>query len=343
MVVHNPTTTPLMIRRFSYPLLLLLGGALTALATSQEIISRHLDATAGGKLVVDVDFGTVEVTGSGTDSKSVTIKAQRIVEIMDKVREKEFVAAAPITITQENNVITVRARSDREWTWNDDHKRMEARYTVQVPNNFTADLHTGGGAINVTDLTGKVQANTAGGRLNFNRVHGSTDGKTSGGAVSLIDCDGALKIETAGGKIIARGGKGTLDAETAGGHMAIRNFAGQVDIASNGGQLILNQITGPITAKTGGGQINATLSTATDVKLETNAGAISVAIPSNAGFDVDAQSGIGGVSTDLPVSGDRNSRQALIGALNGGGKKLFLRTGAGHISINSASGERASR
>ena len=331
-----------MIRRFIFPLFVLVGGALSAFATSQEIIQRHLDTTPGGKLVVDVDFGTVEVTGGG-DDKTLAINARRFVDIADKAREKEFVEASPITISNENNVITIRARSNRQWRWHDTHTRMEAHYSVQVPKNFNADLHTGGGAIEVTEMTGELHANTAGGQLRFARVHGPTDAETSGGAVRLTDCEGALKIHSSGGKIESAGGKGSLDAKTAGGQIAVRDFAGRVDVETSGGQLNLSDIAGPLTATTAGGGVNATLSSVTDVKLETSAGPITVAVPANGGFTVDAQSSIGGVKTDLPVNAERNSRERLVGSLNGGGKQLFLRSGAGSISIKATSGERAAR
>ncbi|HJT80208.1 MAG TPA: DUF4097 family beta strand repeat-containing protein [Chthoniobacterales bacterium] len=331
-----------MIPRLSFLISLLISSAITALATSEEIVQRHLDASPGGKLIVDVDFGTVEVSG-GPGDKTVAVNIRRTVEISDKAKEKEFVAAAPITVSQENNVITVRARSNRHWEWNDRHTRMEARYSIQVPRSFNADLHTGGGAIQVSDVSGKVEANTGGGKLKFSRVDGSTDAKTSGGAVSLTDCDGAIQIQSSGGRIVANGGKGSLDAQTSGGQISVRNFAGQVDLVSNGGQLILNEITGPISARTGGGQINATVSAATDIKLETGAGAITVGIPANGGFNVDARSEIGGVTTDLPVNEGRHDRDTLTGSINGGGKALFLRTSAGSINIKAAATERASR
>jgi DUF4097 and DUF4098 domain-containing protein YvlB len=331
-----------MIPRLSLLISLLIGGAFTAMASSEEIIQRHFNAAPGGKVVVDVDFGSVEIKGTG-DEKTMAVDAKRSVDIPNKAKEKEFLATAPITISQENNVITVRARSNRKWEWNDSHTRMDARYVVQVPKSFNADLHTGGGAIQVTDISGNIKVNTAGGKLKFTRVHGSTDGRTSGGAVSLTDCEGEIKIESAGGKIVASGGKGSLDAQTAGGQMAIRDFAGRVDIESSGGQLILNQIAGPISARTAGGQINANISAPTDIKLETAAGAITVGIPTSGGFNVDAQSGIGDITTDLPVNGGRKDRDTLTGSIYGGGKSLFLRTSAGSIRLKGAETERASR
>ena len=125
--------------------------------------------------------------------------------------------------------------------------------------------------------------------------------------------------------------------------MSIRDFAGRVEIASDGGQLILNRITGPVSARTRGGQINATFSTVTDIKLETGAGGITLGIPANGGFNIDAQSQVGEVTTDLPVNAGRKDRDTLTGSINGGGKALFLRTSAGSIHIKAAVNETASR
>src|SRR3954464_6672945 len=147
-VAHNRAAYPLMIPRFSLFLLLFIGAAFTALARSEEIIQRHLDASPGGKLIIDVDFGNVEVTGA-TDDKIIGINARRTVEIGDKAREKEFVEAAPITISQDNNVITIKARSNRQWNWHNNDAQMDARYSVQLPKNFNVDLRTGGGTIEV--------------------------------------------------------------------------------------------------------------------------------------------------------------------------------------------------
>jgi DUF4097 and DUF4098 domain-containing protein YvlB len=125
--------------------------------------------------------------------------------------------------------------------------------------------------------------------------------------------------------------------------MIVRKFDGRVDIASNGGQLRLADVAGPLNATTLAGQINAQLSSAADVKLETSSGAITVTLPENAGFDLDAKSAIGAVTTDFPIAAERKDRDLLIGRINGGGKPLFLRTGAGSIHIKGSGAERASR
>src|SRR5256886_10241321 len=74
---------------------LLFALAFTASA-AEENLSQQIDATPGGKLVIDVDFGTIDV-GAGGDGK-VVLEAHRMVEFGNEAKEKEYLAAAPITV-----------------------------------------------------------------------------------------------------------------------------------------------------------------------------------------------------------------------------------------------------
>src|ERR1044072_2455460 len=94
--------------RSSFLILIL---AVTASAASEENINQQIDATPGGKLVVDVDFGSVDVT-AGADDK-VGLEAQRKVDFHDEAREKEYLSGTPVTITKQDNVVTVRSRSSK--------------------------------------------------------------------------------------------------------------------------------------------------------------------------------------------------------------------------------------
>ena len=99
--------------------------SLSASVASEENISQQIDVASGGKLIVDVDFGTVQV-GAGADGK-VALEGHRVVEFGNETKEKEYLAGAPITVTKEGNVVTVRSRRKESWiNWNFGHSRMDA-------------------------------------------------------------------------------------------------------------------------------------------------------------------------------------------------------------------------
>jgi hypothetical protein len=203
--------------------------ALTASAASEEHISQQVDATPGGKLVVDVDFGTIDVT-TGADNK-VALEAHRKIDFGDEAREKEYFSATPVTITKDGNVITVRARGSKQETWwNFGHSETHGHYTIHVPKKFESDLRTDGGDVSVGEITGSTTVKTSGGKLALKHLEGTLSANTSGGSIEVEDCRGPIKIETSGGDITVTEGTGTLDAKTSGGRIEVRNFSGDTEV-----------------------------------------------------------------------------------------------------------------
>ncbi|MEY2562849.1 MAG: hypothetical protein QOH88_1042 [Verrucomicrobiota bacterium] len=326
-------------------LLLLLIAASTASALSEENVSQTLDGAPGGRLIVDVDFGTIDVS-AGPDDK-VTVAAHRKIDSDNEAQEKEYLASAPVTISKEGNNVTIRARrqnKDHNLNWSG-RCNMDARYKVQVPKSFNSELRTGGGTIMVAELTGTMSADTSGGKLKFTHLKGPAGATTSGGSIELIGCDGPLKVDTSGGRIEAQDGSGSLEARTSGGSIVVRNFGGDTRVETSGGRLTFENINGKIFGRSSGGSITAKLKSPVpgDVNLETSAGSIDVMVPPDAGLDVEAEASSGRVTSELPFVGTRTDRDSMKGKINGGGKSLVLRSGAGSISIKPSSSEVAAR
>jgi hypothetical protein len=310
-------------------------------SAAEERLHETRPAKPGGKLQVDVEFGSITVIAG--DNEKVVIDAYRKVEGASKEKDEAYLAAAPITVTTEGDKIIVRAIRRHEslgrqlWdmmgNWH-----SEGRYNISVPANFQTDLDTSGGSISVTGLIGTVKADTSGGHLTFERIHGDIHADTSGGSITTRASEGAIDLDTSGGHIEVTDSRGTLRADTSGGNVTVLNFAGPAKIDSSGGKLRLANIGGKLHAETSGGAISAILPSPVpdDIHLETSAGAITVLTPSNAALTVDAETSSGHVRSDLPLSSTQADDDSLKGKINGGGKKLVLRSGAGAIEIVSA-------
>ena len=317
-------------------ILLLVIAAATASALSEENFNQQLDGAPGGKIIVDVDFGTIDVS-AGADNK-VVVEAHRKIDSNNEAQEKEYLAAVPVTVSKDGNTVTIRAN----WSG---RCNMDARYTVHVPRNSDSELRTGGGTIIGTELTGTMSADTSGGKLKFTHLRGPTGATTSGGSIELNGCEGAVKVDTSGGRIESIDGSGSLEAHTSGGSIIVRNFGGDTKVETSGGRLSFENINGKITGRSSGGSITARLRSPVpgDVNLETSAGSIEVTVPPDAGLDVEAEASSGRVTSELPFVGIRTDREQLKGKINGGGKSLVLRSGAGSISIKPASAGVAAR
>ncbi|MEO6871958.1 MAG: DUF4097 family beta strand repeat-containing protein [Chthoniobacterales bacterium] len=320
--------------------------ALTAAAATDENINETRAAKQGGTVVVDVDFGSIDLAPG--DADKVLIQAHRKVEAFSKEKEEQYLKAEPIRITTEGDKVIVRATRKHDslgsqlWSMFARHS-TEAQYTIRVPANFNADLDTSGGDISASGLTGSVKVDTSGGDLTFQKIHGEIKADTSGGNIKVSACDGRTDLDTSGGHIEVTDGRGNLDADTSGGNITVMNLAGNAKVESSGGKLRLANVSGKLHAETSGGAISAILpATVTDdVHLETSAGAITVMTPPNAGLTIDAETSSGGVHSELPITNMRSDDDSLKGNINGGGKKLTLRSGGGAIEIVSAAKETA--
>src|SRR5256885_4285333 len=137
---------------------LALAVACTGSAQTEDHLQKTFTVSPGGKLVVDVNVGSIDVTAS--DRKDVSIEVFRKVTARGlgggEEREKAELKNNEVTFTQEGKNITVHAErlkgSERENNMN-----MNFRYIILVPAKFDADLKTSGGSIKVADLTGELK------------------------------------------------------------------------------------------------------------------------------------------------------------------------------------------
>ena len=320
---------------------LLVVSALTAIASTEENIHETRDAKPGGKLVVDVEFGSIEVVPG--DSDKVVIDAHRKIDSSSKAKEEEYFRNVPIRITTEGDKVIVRAvykdKSFGAQFWHFvGRNRTEGRYAIKVPTSFSVDLDTAGGSVSTHGLTGEIKMDTSGGDINVGQIHGDVHADTSGGNIIANACDGNVVLDTSGGRIEATGGTGKLSADTSGGNVTVLNRVGDTKVESSGGKLRLGNISGKLHAETSGGSVSAILPSpvAGDIHLETSGGSITVLTPSNAALTIDAETSAGSVHSDLPIARTSSDDDTLKGTINGGGTKLVLRSSAGSIEIVSA-------
>jgi DUF4097 and DUF4098 domain-containing protein YvlB len=324
--------------------LFVLFVSVSAAVASEENISQQVDVAAGGKLIVDVDFGSIQ--GAAAADGKVSLDAHRLVEFGNETKEKEYLAAAPITFAKEGNVVTVRSRRKESWmNWHFGFSRMDASYILHVPKKFDLDLHTSGGEIAAIDVSGDLKAHTSGGKLQFANLEGALTASTSGGSIEVEGCRCPTEIKTSGGSISVVNGTGVLHARTSGGRIEVHNLSGDADVETSGGSLVLEKIRGKLVGRTSGGSIHTSIpgEVAGDVQLKTSAGRIELSVPENAGIDIDARTSGGRVSCDLPLTESDSRREHLRGKLNGGGKSVILETSAGSIRLKSASSQIAER
>lgn len=278
-------------------MILLLVGCVAAWAETEERINKSLTVEPGGKLVLDVDFGSVEIAAA--KKPEVTVEVFRKVKMAGKEDEEAFLKERPVTISQDGKTVSIQSRAATRRNWRGS-RRTEGKYTISVPEGFEADVKTSGGNVSIVDLRGDVLAKTSGGSMRFTNLRGELEGRTSGGNIRVADCTGPLRLHTSGGAIDIQNASAKVDATTSGGNVTA-HLAKEI---------------------------------ADEVVLKTSGGNVTLRVTEKSAFDLDASTSGGSVSSDLPVQTEgKPKRTHLKGPVNGGGKAVVLKTSGGNVQV----------
>ena len=192
----------------------------------------------------------------------------------------------------------------------------EARVRVRVPREYSLELRTTGGGIEIEAVRGSVDARTSGGSIALDGASGDVELRTSGCEIRVADLHGKTELRTSGGPINARNVQGRIEAFTSGGPIRLAEIAGEAE------------------ARTSGGDISVRFAAPPAGELRTSGGSIDVVIPPGTGAELDARTSGGRVEIDgaLSLAGERDSTRAQ-GKLGPGGQRLELQTSGGNIEI----------
>jgi hypothetical protein len=198
---------------------------------------------------------------------------------------------------------------------------------IRVENaGAEARLDTAGGDIFVHQAGGPVQASTGGGNIRVESARSTVAARTAGGLIQVQQADGPVTAESSGGAIQVNSANG-VRCESAGGAIRLRNVAGAVHAFANSGSILAELVSGHSLA---------------DSVLSTNAGDITVLIPSNLALTVQAvneSGGSGRINSDFPQVRPRAGGfpgagpMVAEGALNGGGPMLRVNVTGGTIYL----------
>jgi hypothetical protein len=296
--------------------------------------------------------GNITVIGENTPAPRVEIYAQRnnwrSTVTKEEIRER-IESDYEINVSFSGGKITATSRHLKK-TWDND-KSLNISFKIFVPQNVITDLHTSGGNISLSNLTGKQDFRTSGGNLSLTNLSGDVKGRTSGGNISVKDSKENLDLETSGGsinaenssgniRIITSGGnidmsdlKGTVRASTSGGSVYGENVSADLTTETSGGNIRLRDMSGSITAYTSAGNLDVSMRTVTkSIKLGNSAGSINLQLPKTAKMDLI----LTGDEINAPAlagfSG-KQDRRRIEGSLNGGGASVKANSTSGNIHL----------
>lgn len=279
----------------------LLWGLAAHSARAGDEMRESVRVTPGGQLSLEIDGGAVEVETHHETEVDVYARADG--------------GSGSMRFELSSDGVDARLTGRRSG-WLGGLLGGSVRVRVRVPEEFSIDLHTGGGRVEIEGVRGRVSAHTSGGDIELEGAVGGARLVTSGGDVGAEKVEGDVYIRTSGGDIQAEEIAGSVDAETSGGNVSV------VDV------------TGPVDVHTSGGRIELRFSGRAEGRAETSGGSIKAEIPSGVGIDLEAHTSGGRIRLDDEFAADGHvSRDDVKARLNGGGPRLSLRTSGGNVTV----------
>lgn len=313
-----------------------LSVPLHAADATKDVIEKSFTLSGTGKLVSNVDAGSITVTGG--DSKNVVVKVTREAENANASEAAKLFKDYEVILTQDGNTIRADGKAPRNTSWGWNKPRLKVKFEIVVPRKTDAEIGVGGGSAKVEDLTGTITTKAAGGSITAAKLAGTIGLHSGGGSIQAETISGDLTAKTAGGSISLKaieGGK--VIASSSGGSIHINGGSGKFNLHSAGGGIKLEEGKGSVDAHASGGSIGVQLTEAPkeSMTLKTAGGGISLKIPANTSANLDASAAGGSVTCDLPVTVQGKIKNSSIeGKLGEGGPELNLHSSGGSIKIS---------
>ena len=158
----------------------------------------------------------------------------------------------------------------------DNSKRYQSGFTIQIPSNFNLDINASGGDIVIETVTGVIESHTSGGDIDIVEINGKLTLHTSGGDINIREADADINAVTSGGDVTLSQISGKLYSKTSGGDISVKDLIGDGKVRTSGGDVYISQIKGKyFEGSTSGGDIGAN-NIDTEINLSTSGGDISV-------------------------------------------------------------------
>jgi DUF4097 and DUF4098 domain-containing protein YvlB len=179
------------------------------------------------------------------------------------------------------------------------HKAVKVE--LHVPRELELEVETSDGNVVAQNVAGRVHFSTGDGNVTATAVHGD------------------IRLHTGDGHISGTNFDGTLDADTGDGNLQI---SGRFD------SLSLKTGDGNIEAQVGGGS-----KVANSWTVRSGDGHITMRLPADLNANVDAHTGDGSITCDIPITVSGTLSHTVRGKLNAGGGTLSITSGDGSIHL----------
>ncbi|MGH9405432.1 MAG: DUF4097 family beta strand repeat-containing protein [Terriglobia bacterium] len=304
-------------------------------AGAQGSFDRSLPVTGPVELEVSTGSGNITVRPGSSRSVHVhgTIRANNhgLFGSSENAEAKIRTIESNPPILQDGNFIRIGRIDDPDLRHN-----ISISYEIETPSNTQLKETSGSGNISAEGIQGPVKSVTGSGNVSASNIQSELTANTGSGDIHAETIKGDVHLGTGSGSIDAMGVAGSFTINTGSGDITLdENTAGNGRVSTGSGTVRLRGVNGSLRVGTGSGNIVAQGRAAGDWSLHTGSGNVSVELPADASFTIDAHADSGRIVTRRAVTVQGTMRKGTLqGVVGKGGPLLTLRTGSGDVEIN---------
>lgn len=318
------------------PAVLLVALAVSSIplyAAAEGHFERTLQVSGQVDLEVTSGSGTITVHQGGNGSVYVSAKIRASNSWLfggdEEAKIRQIEKNPPIE--QQGNSIRLGRIEDHDLI-----RHISIDYDVTVPAQTRVTAQTGSGDINVSGVQLSTTAKTGSGSVTAGNLGAEAHLSTGSGDVKINAVKGAVSASTGSGSIRASDLGSEVSLNTGSGDVEVRQASGgDVKAETGSGTIRLYGIKGGLRASTGSGDVHAEGDATHDWRVGTGSGSVTLKLPTNASFNLDARTTSGSlrVKHDVTVQG-QISKNHIQGKVGSGGVMLDVHTGSGDIEID---------
>ena len=242
--------------------------------------------------------------------------------------EVEMVAVKTGDADNFDRVVSIIARPSNldirtQYPDNISNVNLSVQYDLKVPRNVVLDnIETISGNIEITGIDGEVTAKTVSGDVRVSRISRKISLNNVSGDIHVSDITGSSAINTVSGDI---------RINRVGSSVRANSFSGDINIESSAYEINL-------TASVFSGSIrfNGRLNPDGLYKINSFSGDVTLNLPADSNFVIDATTSKGSIKSDFDIKGNRETQkkgERLKGVVGSDGPPVILSTSSGSIQI----------
>ncbi len=314
-------------------LLTILGLSALPLSAATGHFERTLKVSGNVDLDVASGSGNITVhTGNGdTVYVSAKIHANTSWLFGGNAEEKIRRIEQNPPVEQSGNSIHIGRNEDRDLLRN-----ISIDYDLTVPAQTRLNSHTGSGDEDIRGLQLPLVAKTGSGNVTVDNISGETRVSSGSGDLKINSVKGTLVAQTGSGNIRAEGVAGEVVANSGSGNVEVHQIgvSGNVRAETGSGNIRLQGVKGSLRADAGSGDIQAEGEPTGDWRLGAGSGNITLRVPAQANFNLDARTSSGSLNVKRQVTMQGTmAHNHIQGKVGNGGVLLDVHTGSGDIEL----------